>query len=68
MTYLLDTNVFWWAATSPWNLSHKARRICEAPTARRLVSMRRELSGAVRRSETVTLGYPVEPVTYAFLG
>ena len=27
----------------------------------------RELSGAVRRSETVTLGYPVEPVADGFL-
>jgi hypothetical protein len=26
-----------------------------------------ELSGAVRKSETVTLGYPVEPVTDGFL-
>jgi hypothetical protein len=28
----------------------------------------RELSGAVRKSETVTLGYPVEPVADGFLG
>ena len=27
-----------------------------------------ELSGAVRKSETVTLGYPVEPVADGFLG
>ena len=39
MTYLLDTNTFLWAATSPRELSPKARRICESPAARRMVSV-----------------------------
>lgn len=38
LTYLLDTSTFLWAATAPRELSRKARRICESPAVRRLVS------------------------------
>src|SRR5207302_9194864 len=37
--YLLDTGTFLWAATSPGELSRRARRICESPSARRVVSV-----------------------------
>lgn len=39
MTYLLDTNTFLWASSSPRALSAKARRICESSAALRVVSV-----------------------------
>ncbi len=38
MTYLLDTNTFWWAVMTPRELSRRARRICETPGVERIVS------------------------------
>ena len=37
--YLLDTHTFLWAAIAPEKLSHKARRICEAPSKALMVSV-----------------------------
>ena len=39
MTYLLDTSTFLWAGSAPQKLSRKARRICESPGLRRVVSV-----------------------------
>jgi PIN domain nuclease of toxin-antitoxin system len=38
VTYLLDTSTFFWAATTPGELSRRARRICESPGVQRVVS------------------------------
>ena len=38
MTYLLDTNTFWWAVMTPRVLSRRARRICESQGIDRIVS------------------------------
>jgi PIN domain nuclease of toxin-antitoxin system len=39
VTYLLDTAVVFWALTDPGELSRKARRICEDPAAKRVISV-----------------------------
>jgi PIN domain nuclease of toxin-antitoxin system len=39
LTYLLDTGVVFWAMKEPRKLSGKARRICESPSAQRVVSV-----------------------------
>ena len=62
MIYLLDTNTFWWAATSPRKLSHKARRICESPTARRLVSVA-SLWELIAKCSSGKLSIPDAPVS-----
>ena len=38
MSYLLDTSTFLWASSSPRQLSRKAQRICESPSAEKVVS------------------------------
>jgi PIN domain nuclease of toxin-antitoxin system len=39
LTYLLDTATFLWASAQPAKLSRRARRICESPRDRLVVSV-----------------------------